>query len=233
MALGLAQAAVSNLGTSSTLTLTFGQNTKIGNCLVVGAGTTEAGSTTTVSGMTIGGAADHFAKGTSYRYSTDADCEIWVDYGLTVASTSLVITFGVANYNFAWAMEWGGIISGTPDQALSTGNQSNTWSTGASGTLAQPVEVVFGAVCTDNNSTIVPPTTGGWTELGVLGPQASNYQFAMGYQITSATTALTYNGTSGGATGYWAASLLSLKAAYPNFTKSRNINQAVQRAAVW
>lgn len=200
-------------GTSLTITLTSA--TTAGNCLVVAVGGTQSSTNPSVTGVTIGGSADNFAKAKSVNVAGDADAEAWVDPNCVGSQTSVVITFaagsGTSQGCGAWVMEWSGLASAPTDKTNSGTGGTSSWSSGASGTLTQASEVVIGCVMSFTSGGSLSTPTSPWTELGTLTAGTGN-NFAAGYQIVSATTSLTYNSTLSGGAQAWAAVIVSLEA---------------------
>jgi hypothetical protein len=83
-------------GTSlSTLAVTLGKATTVGNTLIGVYGSTALTLNPTVTGITIGGAADHWAVvGSAGSTTTDGYCTTWADPSLATASTAVAITTG-------------------------------------------------------------------------------------------------------------------------------------------
>jgi hypothetical protein len=187
----------SNSGSSSTLDVTLGADTTAGNCLAVSAGS-AASSSRTVSGITLGGSADKFAKAEGKAESGDADvdCEIWTDQGLTEASEAIVITWSGTPSDGAAAVasEWSGAeTSGAVDKVNSGGGTTTSWSSGASGTPSANDELILGAVMcfTDAIVTITGPGSP-WTNFTQAGDMLA------GYIIQTTAASETYSGTQNG-----------------------------------
>lgn len=207
-------------GTSGTsLAVTLGSPVTAGNCLVACAGATMASVNPTVSGVTLGGSsADNWAAAETAYSSSDANAAIWADPGCAGGATSVTISLAGGSGGFAvalaWVMEWSGIVSVSPVDAVAAGNgNSGTWSSGTSGTTAQPSEVVIGCACAQAS----PAGPGApWTNLAVLSQANSiitDYLIA-GYQVASAAGTFTYSGTVSSAK--WGAALVTLRAAASN-----------------
>ena len=179
----------SNTGTGSTLDVTLGANATANNCLAVAAGSAASGAQT-VSGITLGGSADNFAKAKSLTEGSVVDCELWTDQGLTKASEAVVVTWSgsPSDGGAAVASEWSGVkTSSAVDKTNSGAAATTSWSSGASGTLSQAAEVILGAVCCFTLTTVTITGPGSpWTNFA----QAADSIMAVmcGYIITSATT---------------------------------------------
>jgi hypothetical protein len=203
MAPTLVQSASATGTSATTLTVTLGSSTTAGNCLVVCIGTQESTSNPTVSGITLGGGADNFAAANTAYSNTAINAAIWADPNCAGGQTSVVITLtggaGVNPHAAAWVMEWSGLVtSSVVDKAPAGVNGSGTsWSSGSTGTLTQASEVAIGVAYT--GGTLTTPGSP-WTELSQLAPGFGH--LGAGYQVVSAATALTYNGTCGAGSSY-------------------------------
>ncbi len=208
-------------GTSATspLTITISP-TGTGNCLVVCAGATEAATNPTISGITLGGAGN-FAPTRSLNSNADTDCEIWADPDCAAGQTSVAITFtggsgGSPGYG-AVVMEWSDVLLASPVDPAGNGQSaaSTSWSSLPTGTLAQPSELIIGAVCFLASSTVTLTGPGApWTDLAQVSFAASGGQAGLlaGYQIVSATGGATWSGTeSGGSSPSYTAVVAALK----------------------
>lgn len=211
----LVQSKSGTISSSGSLTITLTSNTTAGNCLVVCVMCGSNDSTVfTVSGITLGGSAGNFAKaaGNNSTGGGNSDTEIWTDQNCAGGQTSVVITAsGTALEMCAWVMEWSGILTtAAVDKTNSTNTASNTWTSGATGTLSQSNELVVGVVGEfwGGSLTYTGPSSP-WTNLTQLSQSSQAYLLA-GYQVVSATTAQTYNGTATGF-GSGAAVVASLK----------------------
>jgi hypothetical protein len=201
MAPSLVQSASGTATAGTTVTVTLGAGTTAGNCLVVKVGATQNVTNPVVSGITLGGAAGNFALAKAENSAGSCQCEIWTDQSCAGGQTSVVVTFTAGSGSLltmaAVAEEWSGIkASGAVDQTnggASSGAAS--WSSGSSGTLSSANEVVLGAVYTGNPGTLTTPGAP-WTELTQV-PVTNTITSVLGtaWQVVSATTAQTYNGT--------------------------------------
>ena len=194
------KSATGTTGTSVTVTLT--SNTGAGNCLVVCVGATQATTNPTVSGITLGGSAGNFALAKAVNTNgTAVDCEVWADPNCAGGQTSVVVSFNAGSGSglgyVVWVMEWSGIVTSSPVDKTNgqAPGASASWSSLSSGTLSQASELVIGAIAQSagSNSTITGPGAP-WTNLAQVNA-GIDVGLMAGYQVVSATTAQTYNGT--------------------------------------
>jgi hypothetical protein len=185
--------------------------TTAGNCVVaiVCAFNTTNGLVPSVTGVTLGGAADHFAAAAatvSPYNSAYMIAAIWADPGCAGGQTAVAVTgtnltvnidFGIILYEVS-----GLLTSGIVDQT-SSGNSSvgTSWSSGSAPTTTRANEIWFGADSLFGSGT----QPGGWINSAF----ASN-GIGGGYQIVNATGAPLYSGGQG-STGPWAAVVVALK----------------------
>jgi hypothetical protein len=218
----LVQSAGNSASSSSSVTVTLSP-TGGGNCLVVCAGGL-AGSAPSVSGVTLGGSAGNFgvapAKKQAVASFTDGDCEVWTDQNCAGGQTSVTVTFsGSQTDAYAWVMEWSGIAgTGAVDKTNSGSTTSSPSSSGSTGTLTNPAEVVIAAslaACVTSGTSQAGPALP-WTNLAQV--SAGDGTLIAGYQIVTANTALTYSATISGGNGVYmsAAVIVSLKLAPPS-----------------
>ena len=209
--MGFVQSAPGGTATSgSTVTATFSSPTTAGNTIVVLVSNLAAVART-VSSISLTGASDTFTKavGLSANVSVQLDTEIWADANCSGGHTAVVVTFSGAITDAELnVIEWNG-LSGTADKTQTNDGQIvSSWSTGSTGTLSQASEVAFGVVCVDalgGEITITGPASP-WTNLAQVTADPVNGDAQMaGYKQVSATTALTYNGTTDNAMVYVAA----------------------------
>jgi hypothetical protein len=203
-------------GTSGTsLTITLSSATTAGNCIVVCLGSTEATDNPTISGITLGGSAGNFAASNTAYSNSNVNAAIWANPNCAGGDTSIVITLtggsGGSTSVQAYAMEFSGLATGSVlDKAPAGQNGSSaSWTSGSTGTLSQASEVAIGVIFTDNTGTLTTPGSP-WTELTQL--SASGGKLGVGYQVVSATTALTYSGTVSSSSDYGCC-VITLKAA--------------------
>lgn len=208
------QATPSGISSGGNITLTFPANTTPGNCIVVWVnGDSPSGTDPHVSGITIGGVADHFASGIVAAGSTDV--EIWTDQNLTPASTSVVVSFAGgtgAQLCEAIAVEFSGVaLTAAVDQTASnpSGGPSTSYTSNPTAGLSLVGEIACGIVASDNSTPAFSNPTG-WTSNG----QINNGVAAMlsGYQILTSITGLAYANAVAPSSRYSAA-ILTLKPA--------------------
>lgn len=218
----LAQPAVQTSNTvGTTLTVTLGNPTTAGNCLIVTISAKDSTANPTVQGIMLGGSADHFVVAKTAYNNADVNVATWIDPNCAGGQTSIVITFtgdsggspGVA----ANAMEWSGLTASPLDAVNGQNGTTTAWSSLSSGTLAQASELVVGTVGFGASTT--PALTGPgspWTNFNQNNYNAAGGVVAQmtGYQVVSSTAAQTYSGTeSGGAGPQYGACIVTLKAA--------------------
>ena len=147
----------------SSLTITFGSPTTVGNCVVVCAGTYSTASGTDLTGITLGGSAGNFAKLISVptTSSLNQGCAIWADPNCA-AGTSVVVTLNGTHALSAVAYEVAGLpTSAVLDQSTTgSGTSGSSWSSGTSGMTTQASEAWFG-VSSVYNAFAAEPS--GWT----------------------------------------------------------------------
>jgi hypothetical protein len=214
MAISLVQSK-SATGTSGTsLTITLSSATTAGNCLIVVLGAQEATDNPQITGITLGGSAGNFASANTAYNNSNVNSAIWIDPNCAGGQTSIVITMGSGSggtpLTAAYALEFSGVATASPLDKAPTGQNgsASSWSSGSTGTLSQSSEVAIGVVFTDSSGITSPGSP--WTELGTLTTGSS--RLAAAYQIVSATTALTYNGTTSSSSDYGCCAV-TLKAA--------------------
>lgn len=205
----------SGTGTSSPVTVTLNSNTTTGNCLVVCVGEGNSTTSPTVSGITLGGSAGNFAvvSGASVHNNADANCEIWTDQNCAGSQTAVAVSFaagtGAGNGYTVWVFEFSGVVSSAAvDKTNAAGAASGAWTSGSTGTLTQTAEVVIGVGCgigSGGAPTLTGPSSP-WNNQATV--SAARTTMIAGYQIVSATTALTYSGTT--STGRVGAAVVSL-----------------------
>lgn len=201
-------------GTSGTsLTVTLNSPTTAGNCLIACAGTVDA-TNPTISGITLGGSAGNWASGNTAYNNSYINAGIWIDPNCAGGQTSVVISFagdsGGGPVTDAWVMEWSGLALTSPVDKAPAGSNggASSWSSGSTGTLSQANELAIGVVYYQTSGSLTTPGSP-WTELAQVG--ATNL-LGVGYQVVSATTALTYSGTGTGG-GSYGTCILTLKVA--------------------
>lgn len=202
---------VQSLVIPGALSGSFAAGTTAGNCAVVAinAYSGTSGNVPNVTGVTLGGSADHFAsaqQAVSGFVGTYSLAAIWVDPNCAGGQTAIA----VSGANLSVAGPLGGItiyevsgLTASPVDQVSGGNATSgtSWSSGATPTTTLAAEIWFGSAMTNN--TITPPGAP-WTSNTVATTGAS------GSQIVSAAGAATYAGTQSGS-GTWAAVVVTLK----------------------
>jgi hypothetical protein len=185
-----------NISGSGTLTCTFGSNTTPGNSIVVIWASGQTTTNPTISGITIGGNAEHFGSAESLNNNAQLDAEIWLDSNLTTASTSVVVSFsgGTGSGSFAecaCAYEVPGIL--TTDKVAGGTNASTTWDSGATAATTQAAEILFGSAAIGQSQVPTVTGVGSWTTVTAV--PATNCRLIGGYQIVAATGAAEFKGT--------------------------------------
>lgn len=188
-------------------------STTAGNCLVALIGTHSSGGTDVVTGVTLGGLADNFAKFTSQAAGVAnpgvADA-IWLDPNCAGGQTAIAIqpTTGptgsrVAALSYIRVLEVSGLgATPTLDKragVLSTAG-TTSWSSGATAATANAVELILGMASMGQfvgaTDTIHGPASP-WVN-GTPYNDGGGFMHGSGYQIASATGAFTYAGTTNG-----------------------------------
>lgn len=213
---------------SNSLTTTI-PSTSPGSCLIVCIMPFSGTGTSSVSGVTVGGSADNFAQAAGVG-TNQSSAFIWADPNCASGQTSVV----VAGSNLLVATTDGGIViyevaglaltsvvDKTQISSLTSG--SLTYTTGTTPTTTAPNELVVGCASVGGS----PSSPAGYTSTINTG----NFSIA-GQKIVSSTGTFIYNGTS--SNGPYGGAIATFKAAdSPNFSKPVNVNQAVNRSAVW
>lgn len=192
------QSASNSSTTGSTLTITLGSNTTMGNCLVVASLGNDVSANPTITGITLGLAAGNFAHLVSAGTAgtTASINEIWADPNCAGGQTSVVITYS-ANVNgglCAWVYEFSGIVTSSPlDQSSTnfTTTTNATFTSNTTGTTTQANELWFGAV--DGRSTTITGPASPWINSTQI--TQNNRDLMAGYQIVSSTGTATYSGS--------------------------------------
>jgi hypothetical protein len=205
----LVQSKSGSITSGTTLTLTLAAGTTAGNCLVNYIGEAQGTTNPVVSGITLGGSAGNYVAAKKAINNADANAEIWVNWNCAGSQTAIVVTFtagtGISQGNEGWAEEWSAILAtSNPVDKTNGGNGSSAAPTsGSTGTLTQPNEVVVGCIC--SLASITGPSTP-WTNQAQVTAGGSN--LVAGHQVVTATTAQTYSGTT--ASAVWGAVVVSL-----------------------
>jgi hypothetical protein len=215
MPLSLVQSK-SGSATSSPVTVTLTSPTGAGNCLIVYAGANNTSAAPAVSTVHLGGVADNFAAAET-ETGTNCRCEIWTDQDAASGQTVIAVAFtggsGLSPNYQVIVEEWSGVLSASAVDAVNhaAGSSASSFSSGATGTLAQATEVVTGAVMAyvgSGTETITGPASPWTNETKVAA--IANVGLVSGYQVVSATTTQTYSGTLT-ASSIYAACIVSLK----------------------
>lgn len=240
MAINLVQSKPGSATSGSSLTVTLTNPTAAGNCLVVKIGASQS-SAPSVSNVKLGGVVDNMALAkkqaqTNTNSTEFVDTEIWTDLNCAGGQTAVAVTMAAAIGGLAVMVEeWAGIsLTAALDKTNGAGNLSTSFSSGSTGTLANPNELVTACVFGENlggTATITGPGSP-WTNFAQISP-SSSFAMMAGYQVVSATTAQTYSGTdTAGTVPAYAAVIVSLIGA-SSPPKVVQANQAVMRAALW
>ena len=183
---------------SPPLTITLDSATTGGNCLVALIGDVAVDNNGVPSGITLGGAADHWAQAAIQGSGTDHGVAAgWADPNCAGGQSAVVITTtgGAGTENvFAWVFEFSG-LGGTLDQSSGGANSfAATWDSGATPVTSQASEVWFGIMCGTSSGT---PSLAGPASPWVNEAQQSSGQWAAicGYQVTSSAGSADYAGT--------------------------------------
>lgn len=213
----LVQSQSGTATTGTTLTLTLGLPTTARNCLVVCFGSTENTTNPNLTGITLGASADNFARAKQTNTAGVANADIWTDQDCAGGQTSIVLTFtagtGGGTGIGVWVEEWSGIaLTAAVDKTNSSSGSTTSWSSGSTGTLTNPNEVIVGCSMGFATGITFNTPSAPWTELGTLTAGTTN-RMAAGWQTVTATTAQTYNSTLSGTGPSWAAAIVTLKAA--------------------
>jgi hypothetical protein len=168
---------------------------------------------------------------------TTCSSEVWWLDGIPGGVTSITLTPGASPSHFsAVIFEVSGIggPGGSKDKSNTHGVSSSTfvsWSSNSSGTLSSSSELCVGAMGFAGVPSGQTGPGGSWSDTS-----PTNWMMA-GTNIVSATTAQTFSGTATcSGTGNSSTSIATFKAgsnvlAIPN--KANQLNQAVNRSAVW
>jgi hypothetical protein len=198
----------------TTLSATIAATTA-GNCLVVCLGADAATTNPTITGITLGGSADHWQAAATAYNSSFCNAAIWIDPNCAGGQTAIVITCtggsGTNDGIVAWIFEVPGVAAAPLDAAPAGVNASGTsWSSGSTGVLAQASEIAFGvAACFGSVVTITGPA-GPWTNKAQISV-ASSVSAIAGFQVVASTSALSYAGTLS-ATAAYGTAIATLKA---------------------
>jgi len=218
-------------GTSGTVTVTISA-AAAGNCLVAAINSSGSNGTPSVSSVKTGSSVENWAKGVELDDASNTACAaIWVDPNTAGGGTTVAVTvaFGATASAtntcevFVDVFEFSGVASSSPVDKTSTGatgSNSSSWTSGATATTAQASEVAIGtigATALSGTSTVTGPSSPWVNESTlsgtvVLGGSSFNTYAQSGYQILSATGAVTYSGSTSVST-LWDTVVLTLKGA--------------------
>jgi hypothetical protein len=223
MAPVIVQTPAQNTSTTASCTVTLGSPTTTGNCLVVVTCTSNSTTNASVSGITLGGAADNFGslfvQGTGGGF---AIVSFWADPSCAGGQNSVVVTttggsgtaltFNVTVYEVSGLLATlGTLLDRSTGVDQSTGSLS--WSSGSTATTTQASELWVGGVNAGNTSTITGPASPWVTAAQQLNGAPNNDPSMAGYQIASATGAAVYSGSQTASKGYEAAVITLFAAA--------------------
>ena len=224
MAISIVQTAqnyATDQSASATVTVTLGQATQAGNCLVVVVATAYETTNATVSGVTLGGAAGNF--GALYHIGTgssDSIVSFWADPDCAGSQTSVAASVsGGSGYGLVAVsvLEVSGLAStlaGLLDQSAGAEGAGTAWSSGPTGTTSHADELAVGGIATYAYHTITGPASP-WVNLAQQSGSVSAFppsQSMAGYDVLSATGTVTYSGFLSGSYA-WVAGVVTLKGA--------------------
>jgi len=225
---------------STTTTITLTSATTAGNCLVLVYGSNYGATGASITGATLGGAADNWANVGGAVNSTQAVISMWGDQSCAGGQTSVVVTLSVApNASAFWLMEWSGMVAtGTTmlDKVKNGGTNGTSFASGTTLTTTQANEVWIGGVFCNDGGSGTPAITGPsspWNNLAQVTP-ATGYSMMTSWQVVSATGTTSYSGTTSPA-AINEAEVWTLKASnvIPVFVSASNRQQAVKTASIW
>lgn len=186
---------VSSGGTTTTVTL--GVAATLGNTLVITVqGDSTSGPDPAVTGITIGGAADHFAS-TVVASGAVTRTEIWYDPNIGTSSASVVVTTSAATgarVNVTVA-EFSGLLTPTSfDQPASnpSGASGTPYTSNATGALAGSGEIAVGVVATEQTGGTIGAATG----FTMFGQQSNGQAISRsGWLLTPSASGVAYAGS--------------------------------------
>jgi len=191
--------SASNTGSATTITVTLPSPTVAGHCLIAYVAEQQGTTNPTVSGITLGGAADHWAVAVTAVANADVNTEIWSDRSCAGGQTAVVVSFnagtGTNPGQVVYVEEWSGLTTTPLDKTSGANGSSTTPSSGTTGTLTQANELVVGVIGVSGGSTVtvggapVPP----WTNTAQIN-FTTNTALMAGYQVVSSTAGQTYSG---------------------------------------
>jgi hypothetical protein len=151
----------------TTLNMTFPAATTVGNCIVVVAQGFATGTTPSVSGVTIGGGADHFGVIPGTASVSNGSMSIWADPSSAVSSAALVVTYSGATGSAilsAVAYEVSGVLATNTVATLCDYTAQNNSTFNQVNTLTAPSRA-----STKQNDMFIA-AVGGLTQIGVAAP---------------------------------------------------------------
>jgi len=207
----------SGTSTTNTVTVTLAPTTA-GNALIVVAGFgMSSGSDANLASVTLGGSSANWASQYYHAGVNAGDIAVWGNFNIAGAQTSLVVS---ANTGLTPIMVDVYEVNGVApivalDKTVSSETDPSaggTWTSPASGGLAQAQEFAVGTVNGYANAAYVfTETAANWTP-GTQLSGGTNIAQLSAYQITGSTSALTYSGTSTGANLYYQAAVVTFRA---------------------
>ena len=172
--------------------------TGAGNCLVVCVASTFFAAASSISGITLGGAADNFAQLVAPETTTtggNAAALMWADPNCAGGQTAVVISGsnlfvgngsgGVTVYEVSGLAA---TIGALLDQSSAGVTNGTTWSSGATPVTGRAAEFWAGVVSSSSGTSTGPGAP--WTNDLYTGNGGMS-----GYQVTSAAGAATFSGT--------------------------------------
>lgn len=197
--------AASNSGVNvSAVTVTLGAGTTGTNGLVTAASGSDSTTNPHVTGITLGGAADHFGALVSpigTAGGTAAIIDLWADPNCAGGQTSVVVTWsGTGSHEEqAFVYEFSGLLNTNAAASLLDKSSTNfttttnaTFTSNATATTTQASELWFGAA--GGFQTAITGPSSPWVNSSQLGSTSTRSLMA-GYQIVSSTGTATYSGS--------------------------------------
>lgn len=215
-----------SLPSSAAATVTLPQATGTGNTLVAAVTTMGATTNPAVSGITLGGAADHWQAAVTDPGTVKYGGAIWFDAGAAAGQTSVVVSIsggtGASGEIYVAVYEVTGFLAFDQGAHGESASNVTTWSSGAAPTTTSPAEIFFGAATASN---AIPTVTGAGTWTTQSSGAGALDQVA-GYQIVSATQAAAFSGTLPGGGGGYTALVATFAVAVRNATSSPAVTPA-------
>jgi len=209
--------------TSATVSVTI-PSTTAHNCLVIAANLGNSGATNqTITGVTLGGGADHWAAALQAGSAASGRVEFWTDRDCAGGQTAVVITESTLTGSIITGIIYE--ISGLDLAAPLDKTSSNPWTSGtsftsnatAATTQAKEIAVGIGGEFTASGTPTVSGPSSPWVnqaQVSINFTGTSRQTSVSGTNILSSTGAQTYSGSStiaNGGAGY--AGIITLKAA--------------------